>query len=45
MVIADLKPDGLPSNAYSARGAVSSIGRFVAFISNSRKLVRGDTNG
>jgi hypothetical protein len=43
--IVDLQLDGQPSTAYSVFGALSSTGRFVAFISNSRMLVTGDTNG
>jgi Tol biopolymer transport system component len=44
-VVADIQLDGNPASAYSVFGRLSQTGRFVAFISNSRKLVRGDTNG
>jgi WD40-like Beta Propeller Repeat len=44
-VIADIQLNGQPATAYTAHGSLSSTGRFVAFVSSSRKLVLGDTNG
>ena len=44
-VIADIQLNGQPATAYTAHGSLSSTGRFVAFVSTSRKLVLGDTNG
>jgi Tol biopolymer transport system component len=44
-LIADIQLNGQPATAYTAHGSISSTGRFVAFVSTSRKLVLGDTNG
>src|SRR5213078_889293 len=41
-VIADIQLNGQPATAYAAHGSISSTGRYVAFVSTSRKLVLGD---
>jgi Tol biopolymer transport system component len=37
--------DGTPANGYSVQPVLSANGRYVAFVSDARNLVAGDTNG